>query len=140
MSKINKHVERQVRIELLRARAAVERQELCYHTRRISACIQPENIFALLKSKFFGGVNASVGTSKLGSWLDFALSSSQRYPLLLSGASALVSTVFGKKKWRLGALALTAWRLFGTYQTMQQNKKGRLVQAKQPQSNRIIGP
>lgn len=141
MSKLNHKVERQVRIELLRARAAVERQELCFISRQICSSVQPENIFALLKGQVSNTLSAQFGSStKTGSWIDFVLSFSQRYPLLLSGASAVVGTVLGRKKWRLGAVALTTWRLYSAYQSLQQHKKDRLVQAKRPQSNRVIGP
>lgn len=140
MSRVNNKVERQVRIELLRARAAVERQELCFISRQIGASVQPENILALLKGQVTRGFGSHFGSSKAGGWIDFVLSFSQRYPLLLSGASAVASTVVGKKKWRLGALALTTWRLYSAYQNMQQRKRDRLLQAKRPQSGRIIGP
>lgn len=140
MSKVNSKVERQVRIELLRARAAVERQELCFISRQISASVQPENIFSLLKGQVSQGLSSHFGSSKTSGWIDFFLSFNQRYPLLLSGASAVAGTVLGRKKWRLGAMALTTWRLYSAYQAMQQRKRDRLVQAKQPLSNRVIGP
>lgn len=140
MSKLNSRVERQVRIELLRARAAVERRELCYISRQIGASVQPENIFALLKGQFSKNLGVHFGASKASGWIDFALSFGQRYPLLLSGASAVAGTVLGKKKWRFGALALTTWRLYSAYQSLQQRKKDRYVQADKPHSGRIIGP
>lgn len=140
MSRVNSKIERQVRIELLRARAAVERQELCFISRQIGASVQPENVFALLKGQASKVLGAQFGSSKTNGWIDFILSFSQRYPLLLSGASAVASTVVGKKKWRLGVMALTTWRLYSAYQSMQQRKRDRLVHAKQPQSDRIIGP
>lgn len=140
MTTPNTKLDRRVRIELLRARAAVERQEMCYITRQIGASIQPENIFALLRGQISQGIGTKLGASKTGKWLDFVLSLSQRYPLLLSGASALAGTVVGKKKWRIGAVALTTWRLYGAYQTMQQRKKDRYVQATKPHSGRVMGP
>lgn len=140
MSRVNSKVERQVRIELLRARAAVERQELCFISRQIGASVQPENIFALLKGQITRGFGSHFGSSKTSGWIDFVLSFGQRYPLLLSGASAVAGTVLGKKKWRFGAIALTSWRLYSAYQSMQQRKKDRYVQANKPQSGRVIGP
>lgn len=38
------HVERQVRIELLRARAELERQELCAYSREFGRSVQPSNL------------------------------------------------------------------------------------------------
>lgn len=141
MSKSNSSLERRVRIELLRARAAVERQEMCAITHQIGQSLQPDHIFGLLKGQFGKSVSASFGShSKTGHWLDFILSFGKRYPLLVSGASAVAGGVVGKKKWRLGALALTSWRLFTAYQNMQQRKKDRYIRPHNPNSNRIFGP
>lgn len=141
MSKSNSSLERQVRIELLRARAAVQRQEMCLITREIGQSLQPEHIVGLLKDQFGKSVSASFGAhTKTGYWLDFILSFGKRYPLIVSSASALAGGVIGKKKWRLGALALTSWRLFTAYQSIQQRKKDRYIQASRPQSGRIMGP
>ena len=140
MTTPNAKLDRRVRIELLRARAALERQEMAYLTRQIGSSMQPENIMALFKGRFSNVLGMGLSGTKTGHWLDFALSFHQRYPLLLSGVSALASSVLGKKKWRLGAAAFTAWRLFSSYQATQQRKKDRYVQAKQPASGRVIGP
>lgn len=141
MSKPNSHLERQVRIELLRARAAVERQEMCLLTRQIGQSLQPEHIFDLFKGQLSKSFSSNFGShTKTGHWLDFLLSFGKRYPLLVSGASALAGSVMSKKKWRLGALALTSWRLFNAYQSMQKRKRDRYIQPINPKSSRIIGP
>lgn len=141
MSKSNSSLERQVRIELLRARAAVERQEMCLITRHIGQSLQPEHIVGLLKGQFGKTVSASFGShTKTGHWLDFILTFGRRYPLMVSGASALAGSVLGKKKWRIGALALTGWRLFTAYQNIQQRKKDKYIRPHNPNSNRIFGP
>lgn len=141
MSKPNSNLERRVRIELLRTRAAVERQELCVLTRQISQSLQPEHIFDLFKGQVSKSISSSFGShTKTGHWLDFLLSFGKRYPLLVSGASALAGSVVSKKKWRLGALALTSWRLYSAYQNIQKRKRDRYIQPMNPKSSRIIGP
>lgn len=119
MSRVNQQVERRVRIEMLRARAAVERQELCFYSRQLSHAVQPDNLFSLLKGQLSQGVGSYFSSQKAGGWLELALSFSQRYPMLLSGASAVAGTVLSKKKWRLGVVALTAWRLYSAYQRLR---------------------
>lgn len=141
MSSQKNQIDRKVRIELLRARAALERKELCYLSQQIGSSLQPSSILTGLKGQLFHGLSSGLGpSSKTGHWLDFIWSLGKRYPLLVSGASALAGTVVGKKKWRLGAIALTAWRLFGAYQSIQQNKRDSYVRADDPKSRRIMGP
>ncbi|GAA5089274.1 MULTISPECIES: hypothetical protein [Paenalcaligenes] len=134
-------INRLVRIELLRARAELERREACYLAREISSSLQPEHLLGMVKGQFTQGLSASFGAgSKAGGWLDFVLSLGKRYPLVVSGLSALAGTVVGKKKWRLGALAMTGWRLFSAYQKLQKKKKEKYIQPSQPKSGRVIGP
>lgn len=137
MSQKNNELDRRVRIELLRARAAYEREQICYQTRQLSQTLTPKSLFGLLSQ----GIGTKFAAKRSGGhWLDFALSFSQRYPLMLSSVSAVAGTLLGRKKWRLGALALTAWRLYGAYQGVQQRKKDSYVQAQQPKSGRVMGP
>ena len=141
MTKHKTKLDRQVRIELLRARAELERKEMCYLTYDIANRVQPTQLMALLKGQLMQGVSSGFGSgSKTGQWVSFALSLSKRYPLVFSGVSALAGTVVRKKGWRLGAVALTAWRLFSVYQDMQQKKKDSYIQPEKPESRRVIGP
>lgn len=95
--------ERAIRIELLRARAALERQALSQQIHALGGELSPGN---LLRSV------APSGRS-VGGLLTSALTLTRRYPLLLSGASTLLSSLGGR--WvRLGALALTGWKLYSS--------------------------
>ncbi|NYT38487.1 hypothetical protein ERD78_17745 [Allopusillimonas soli] len=98
--------ERAVRIELARARAALERQAVARSTNELAASLTPR---ALLHSAF------PRATSKSPTDLLFqALRLTRRYPLLTSSASALVSGVLGRKRrwwWRLGAGLLLSWQV-----------------------------
>ncbi|HRL22078.1 hypothetical protein [Alcaligenes sp. SDU_A2] len=107
--------ERAIRIELLRARAALERQALSQQIHVLGEDLRPGN---LLRSV------APSGRS-VGGLLTSALTLTRRYPLLLSGASTLLSSLGGR--WvRLGALALTGWKLYSAA-TSQQRKKSEQV-------------
>lgn len=141
MSTANKKLERQVRIELLRTRAELERKELCYITRELSSQLKPMNLIDLLKGQVVQGVSSSFGAgSKTGQWVNFALTLGRRYPLVFSGVSMLAGTIVRRKGWRLGAMALTTWRLLNVYQEHQQKKKDSYIQPEHPDSRRIIGP
>ena len=95
--------DRRARIELLRARALVERMML-----RRAACdalegLRPESLAS----------DASVGLRAAGmGWLTAAIRTVRRYPLVLSLASSAISGVRrGNPYARVGMLALVAWRL-----------------------------
>lgn len=139
MGKANPYLERKVRIEVLRARAAVERGQLCKVASELSQSLEPSALFNVARNQVTQGLSSGLGAG-MGSWLDLAFSSGRRYPLLFSGASALLGSLFGKKKWRLGAMALTAWRLFGAYQHIQAQKQERYVQPRNRSSSNVIGP
>lgn len=104
--------ERAIRIELLRARAALERQALSQQIHALGGELSPGN---LLRSV------APSGRS-LGGLLTSALTLTRRYPLLLSGASTLLSSLGGR--WvRLGALALTGWKLYSSATEHKRQKR-----------------
>lgn len=136
MSQKNQELNRRVRIELLRARAAYERELVCHQGRTLMHELKPQNMFGLVSQ----AVSGFGSKSKTGHWLGFALSLGKRYPLMVSSVSALAGTLLGKKKWRLGAMALTAWRLYGAYQGVQQKKQESYVHADRPDSRRVMGP
>lgn len=139
MSKNNSYLERKVRIEVLRARAAIERGQMCEIVNDLGHSLEPSSLFNGLRRQVTKGISLSAGVG-FGSWLDLILSSGRRYPILFSGLSALLGTVLGKRKWRLGALGLTAWRLFGAYQQLQEQRQDRYVQPKDRSSSKVMGP
>lgn len=98
--------ERAVRIELARARAALERQAIARDTRILVDSLRPG---ALAHSAF-----PRLSSRTPSQWMLEALSLTRRYPLLASGASALLSSVGkGKRRrwWRIGAGLLLSWQL-----------------------------
>lgn len=97
-----KSLDREIRIELLRAQAALERGELCRHMRHLRDDIRPGNLF-----QSFSGARQGSTFSRLSGLL---LSSTQRYPMLISVLSAVVGGVGGKGM-KAGALGLIGWRL-----------------------------
>lgn len=141
MSKHKVTIERRVRIELLRSRAEIERYELCKATEALCATVQPANLLNLAKGQFSHQVKASFGPqTSVGGWISFVSSLGKNYPLLSSGVSALLGSVIGKKQWRLGALAISAWRLYSALQQIQQKKEDSYVQPSNRESMRVMGP
>jgi hypothetical protein len=96
--------ERALRIELVRARAALERQSLARDVQAVGAALTPSSLFR--------GLFPKLSTGSATNWLMHAFRLTRRYPLLASGASALL-TGAGKRKrwWRIAAGLLVSWQM-----------------------------
>lgn len=96
---------REARIELLRARAALERQTLGNSVRHLGNDLQPS---ALLRSF----LPASVGRQRPSDWLFQGLGLMRRYPFLVSAVTTLFSGARKRNRLlRLGAGLLVSWQL-----------------------------
>ena len=99
--------EREIRIELVRARAALERKRLLRSTERLS---QEANPAALVKSLLPAGL-FDITSASPRHWVSQAVSLARRYPLLLSSLSTLVPVLGRRSKLvRLGTGLLLGWR------------------------------
>ncbi|HEY9281686.1 MAG TPA: hypothetical protein VIP51_16585 [Eoetvoesiella sp.] len=105
MTKKSAVTDRALRIELVRARATLERQRLARSVHDLADSLTPS---ALIKSM----LPRSVSHKKPSDWLMQGFGLMQRYPLLASGASALLTRA-GKRHrwWRLGAGLLLSWQV-----------------------------
>jgi hypothetical protein len=97
--------ERALRIELLRAHAALERQRLGHDFRALGDALKPSSIFRRMLPKL------GIGARPLG-WLGQSLLVLRGYPLLASSGTRLMARM-GKhsRLWRLGLGLLLGWRL-----------------------------
>jgi hypothetical protein len=96
--KHNAEFERAVRIEMLRARAQLERRQLASQTAAISAGLDPSRMVA------------SVLPGNAGQWLSRGFSLVTRYPYVLS--AVLSNRRFKTVRWvSVAALAVGAWAL-----------------------------
>ncbi len=94
---------REVRIELLRARAALERQTLGNSIRHISHDIKPSSLLRSL-------LPSSGKRKRPSDWLVQGMNLVRRYPFILPTASALLSGVKKRNRLlRLGAGLLLSW-------------------------------
>ena len=105
MSRLPPSRDRALRIELLRARAAIERQSLAHGFQHLGASLTPRG---LLES--FLPRTARKSPSDV---LMRVFSMSRRYPLLLSLGSAVLSTAARRRLrwWKLAAAAAAAWQV-----------------------------
>jgi hypothetical protein len=96
--------DRKVRIELLQARAAIERQSVVHGVHHLGASLTPRG----LMESFFPRARGKSPSDLLLR----AVSMSRRYPMLLSLGSALFSTSARRKLrwWKLAAGAFMAWQ------------------------------
>lgn len=99
--------ERELRIEMVRARAAIERQSMARSVSELGNSLQPR---AIVRSLF-----PKVSSRSATDWIFHALTLTRRYPLLASSVSAVLSGV-GKRKrwWRIGAGLLLSWQVART--------------------------
>jgi len=96
---------REVKIELLRARAAIERQTLHNSLHHLGQDLQPR---ALLRSL----LPAAVSRKRPTDWLFQGVGLMRRYPFIVSTASALLSGVRKRHRLlRLGAGLLLSWQV-----------------------------
>ncbi len=104
MKKSLSSIERELQIELMRSRAALERQNLRRNLNGLGQSLQPA---AVVRSLF-----PRMAAKKPSDWLFQALALTRQYPLLASTASALFTGV-GKRRrlWRIGAGLLLSWQV-----------------------------
>lgn len=104
MSKSSPGRDRAVRIELLQARAAIERQSMVHGMQHLRESLTPRG---LLESVMPKGPRRSPSDMMMQ-----AFSFTRRYPMVLSLGSALLSTAARRRMrwWKLAAGALVAWQ------------------------------
>lgn len=105
MSRLSSGRDRAIRIELLRARAAIERQGMARGLRQLGDSLTPRG---LLESFFPRSRRTSPSDLLLR-----AFTMSRRYPMVLSLGSALLSTAARRRLrwWKLAAGAVVAWQM-----------------------------
>lgn len=106
-------VERQVRIELLRARAAIERESLARSLAETGQAMEPRNLIRGLMPKI-----GALGKSNASQWVMQAYNVARKYPLVSSAVSSLF---MGKGKssrlLRLVGLGYAGWQAFRGWQS-----------------------
>ncbi len=97
--------DRALHIELVRARAAIERQTLRRSIHDLGESLSPGTLARSLLPDFSGGRSTT-------NWLFRLFKLSRRYPLLISGASTLLSGVGKRHKLvKIGLGLLVSWQL-----------------------------
>jgi len=111
MSRISPAVERQVRIEMLRARAAIEREALAQRILEAGHALAPANLVRGLVPGLGRGLGRGRGSASSLIWQ--AVSLARRYPIV----SSTLSTLFlggGKRRGllKLAGAGLAGWQLY----------------------------
>lgn len=118
MSRQAKAKHRAIRIELLRARADLERRTLCQQSQNLAEDLQPRNLLNSLTPAF--------SARNMGNWVSNAVRLSRRYPFLLSSASSVLS-LFGGRWVKFATVGIVGWRLFSNYQDRSQQRSAESV-------------
>ncbi|KRC78456.1 hypothetical protein D3C87_842410 [compost metagenome] len=117
MRKRSPTIDRAVRIELLRARAAIERESLAQSIVSTGRKLEPA---ALIRGMLPG--LASGGASR---WALQAISLARRYPIVSSSLSAMFMRGGKRSKLlKIAGGAFVGWQLFKTWQGMRQDRDG----------------
>ena len=104
MTRHNASYDREARIELVRARSALERQRLLRGVHELSESLRPSSLVRSLLPR-------SVSRKKASNWLMDGVGVVQRYPLLTSGASAVLARLGKRNRWlRLAGSLLLSWQ------------------------------
>lgn len=109
MAKRSPSIDRAVRIELLRARAAIERESLAQGIASAGRKLEPASLIK--------GLLPGLASSNASRWALQAIGLARRYPLVSSSLSAMFMR--GGKRFRLlkvAAGALVGWQLWKTWQ------------------------
>ena len=110
MSKRSPTVDRAVRIELLRARAAIERESLAQSIVSTSHKLEPASIIRGLLPRLAAG-----GASR---WALQAITMARRYPLVSSSLSTLFMRGGNRSKvLKIAGGALVGWQLYKLWQS-----------------------
>lgn len=117
MSRRSQVMDRAVRIELLRARAAIERETLAESIVQAGRALAP----ATLASQIL----PSLAGRKTGKLLWQAFGLARRYPLISSSVSALIMGGKRGRMFKLLASSLAGWQLWTTWQKRKHDDKGR---------------
>lgn len=117
MARISPAVERQVRIEMLRARATLERETLAQRLIETGHGLSPSNLLRSLLPAGLGGGRGGRGGKPGGgpSMLWQAVSLARRFPMVTSALSSLVLGGASKRRGgllRMAGVGLAGWQLF----------------------------
>lgn len=105
--------ERAIRIELARARAALERRNVAHSLCELRTDLTP----AGLARGFMAGSRRLYGQGGGSHWLTQLLGLTRRYPLLISTASAVLGGAARRGlAWRIGLAALAGWKILQAMQ------------------------
>ena len=114
MTKRSPTVDRAVRIELLRARAAIERESLAQSIASAGRKLEPA---ALLK-----GLLPSLASGSASRWALQAISLARRYPIVSSSLSAMVMRGGKRSKLlKIAGGAFVGWQLFRAWQNSRRD-------------------
>ncbi|SAI65690.1 Uncharacterised protein [Bordetella ansorpii] len=122
MARITPAVERQVRIEMLRARAALERETLAQRLIETGHDLAPSNLIRGLLPSSLAGLVSGGGAKTGASMLWQAVSLARRYPIV---SSTLSSVLLGGGKRRgllkVAGAGLAGWQLFKAWRASKQD-------------------
>ena len=111
MNKLSPEVDRQVRIELLRARAAVEREALLHNVTGLTQSLSPAHLIKSLMPR--------LGATNMPGLALQAFSLVRRYPIITSSLSAVFLRGKRSRLMKLAGAAAVGWQVYRGWQARQ---------------------
>ncbi|AOB30065.1 hypothetical protein AKI39_04240 [Bordetella sp. H567] len=111
MNKLSPEVDRQVRIELLRARAAVEREALVHNVAGLTESLSPAHLVR--------GLMPRLGASNIPGLAWQAFSLVRRYPVITSSLSTIFLRGKRSRLLKLASAAAVGWQVYRGWQARQ---------------------
>lgn len=111
MNKLSPEVDRQVRIELLRARAAVEREALVHNVAGLTQSLSPAHLIKSLMPRLGAGNMPGLA------WQAFSLV--RRYPIITSSLSTIFLRGKRSRLLKLAGAAAVGWQVYRGWQARQ---------------------
>lgn len=111
MNKLSPEVDRQVRIELLRARAAVEREALVHNVAGLTQSLSPAHLVKSLMPRMGAGNVPALA------WRAFSLV--RRYPVIMSSLSTVFLSGKRSRLLKLAGAAAVGWQVYRGWQARQ---------------------
>ncbi|WP_332457748.1 hypothetical protein [Bordetella genomosp. 9] len=113
MNKVSPAVDRQVRIELLRARAAVERESLVHCVSDLTQSLSPSRLIKGMMPR------VGVGNASMLAWRAFSMA--RRYPVIMSTVSAIFLRGKRSRLLKLATAAVVGFQVYRGWRARQED-------------------
>jgi hypothetical protein len=140
MNKLSPAVDRQVRVELLRARAAVEREALVHNVAGLAESLSPAHLVRGLMPRLGLGLGGGGKMRNMPMLAWQAFSMVRRYPIIASSLSAVFLRGKRSRLLKLASLGVVGWQVYRGWQARQAGEEAGGQSTVQPGVTSPVAP